>query len=99
MKYTKKSQFKENCVALVFHFCGLVSLFVTVGIVMVLFFETLNFFREVNFFDFILGREWTPLFAIKHFGVLPLISGTLLVFLIAMIVSVPLGLLIAILIS
>ena len=76
-----------------------VSVLTTLGIVGVLLFETLDFFREVPIAEFYLGTQWTPLFDPKHFGVLPLISGTLLVAAIAMIVAMPLGLAIAIYLS
>lgn len=99
MKAFYNSSLKENGIALFFGFCGFASLFISLGIIMVLFFETANFFKEVSFFDFILGTEWTPLFSLKHFGVLPLITGTLLVSAIALIIAMPLGILISILIS
>ncbi len=56
-----------------------VSVLTTFGIVAVLIFETFEFFREVPVPDFLFGTEWTPLFDPKRFGVLPLVSGTLLV--------------------
>lgn len=76
-----------------------VSVLTTVGIVGVLLFETLDFFREVSIAEFYLGTQWTPLFDPKHFGVLPLIAGTLLVAAVAMVVAMPLGLAIAIYLS
>lgn len=76
-----------------------VSVLTTVGIVGVLLFETLDFFREVSIAEFYLGTQWTPLFEPKSFGVLPLIAGTLLVAAVAMIVAMPLGLAIAIYLS
>ncbi len=80
-------------------FCAAGSIFVTVGIIGVLLFETVEFLREVPVLEFLFGTEWTPLFANKHFGVLPLVSGTLLASLIAMIVALPAGLLTAIYLS
>lgn len=76
-----------------------VSVLTTVGIVGVLLFETLDFFREVSIAEFYLGTQWTPLFEPKSFGVLPLIAGTLLVAAVAMVVAMPLGLAIAIYLS
>ena len=73
-----------------------VSVLTTFGIVLVLVFETFEFFRVVPFFDFVLGTEWAPLFEPKHFGVLPLVGGTLLVAGIAGLIAMPLGLVIAI---
>jgi phosphate transport system permease protein len=73
-----------------------VSVLTTFGIVAVLIFETLAFFSAVPFFDFAFGTQWTPLFEPKSFGVLPLVSGTLLVAGIAVLGATPLGIVIAI---
>jgi phosphate transport system permease protein len=73
-----------------------VSALTTVGIVLVLVFETVAFFREVSVWEFFTGTVWAPLIAPRSFGVLPLISGTLLVAAIAILVAMPLGLIIAI---
>ncbi len=75
------------------------SVLTTVGIVFVLIFETFAFFREVSLWEFFTGTVWAPLIAPKSFGVLPLISGTLLVAAIAILVAMPLGLVIAIYLS
>ena len=75
------------------------SVLVTAGIVGVLVFETAAFLREVPILEFLTGTEWTPLFSEKHFGVLPLVMGTVLVSLIAMVVALPAGVLSAIYLS
>jgi phosphate transport system permease protein len=79
--------------------CALVSVVTTAGIVLVLLSEALGFFREVSLVQFLTDTEWTPLFADKHFGIWPLLSGTVLTTLIAVIVAVPLGLLCAVYLS
>src|SRR5918995_702885 len=79
--------------------CAALSLVITFGIVFVLLEETAGFFREVSPSEFLFGTTWTPLFFDKHFGVLPLVSGTLLVSSIAMLVALPAGLLTAIYLS
>ena len=71
----------------------------TVGIIFVLLSESLSFFKDVSFLEFISDSEWTPLFANKHYGIAPLISGTLLTTFIALSVAVPIGLVIAIYLS
>ena len=58
--------------------CAAASILVTAGIIAVLLFETMSFLREVSVFEFLFGTEWTPLFSEKHFGVLPLVGGTVL---------------------
>lgn len=71
---------------------ALFSIFITAGIIAVLFFETFEFFKEVSIIEFLTDTQWTPLFAEKHFGILPLFAGTLLTTLIAVVVAIPIGL-------
>jgi phosphate transport system permease protein len=79
--------------------CGVLSILTTLGIVGVLAWEGLAFFREVTLAQFLFDTEWTPLFANKHFGIWPLVSGTLLTSGVAIAVALPLGLLSAIYLS
>ena len=79
--------------------CALLSVGTTVGIIVVLAVETGAFLREVPVLEFLFGTEWTPLFATPRFGVLPLVTGTVLVSLIAMAVALPMGLMSAIYLS
>jgi phosphate transport system permease protein len=72
--------------------CALVSVATTVGIVVALTEPAIEFFREINFVDFITGTRWAPLFANPSFGVLPLIAGTITVVACACIVCMPFGL-------
>ncbi len=83
---------KEKIIALVLLGCALVSVLTTLGIILTLFEVTVEFFQEVSFAQFFLDTRWTPLFADQHFGIWPLINGTLLISAIAMLVAVPLGL-------
>jgi phosphate transport system permease protein len=75
------------------------SILITLGIISVLVFETVEFLLEVPITEFLFGTVWTPLFFDKHFGVLPLVTGTLLASAIAMAVALPAGLLTAIYLS
>jgi phosphate transport system permease protein len=79
--------------------CAAGSILVTAGIILVLLWETTAFLRVVPLTDFLFGTVWTPLFYDKHFGVLPLVTGTLLASAIAMVVALPAGLLIAVYLS
>jgi phosphate transport system permease protein len=79
--------------------CALLSIGTTIGIIVVLTIETVAFLREVPIVEFLTGTEWTPLFSVPRFGVLPLVVGTALVSLIAMLVALPMGLLSAIYLS
>ena len=75
--------------------CAGLSILTTVGIVVVLVYESVALLREVPFWRFLVDTQWTPLFAEKHFGIWPLVCGTLLTTVIALLVAVPLGLLAA----
>jgi phosphate transport system permease protein len=77
----------------------LLSIVTTIGIVVTLLTETINFFRVVSIIEFFTDTQWTPLFAEKHFGILPLLSGTLLITIGAAIVAIPVGLFSAIYLS
>ncbi len=78
---------------------GLLTVLTTVGILYTLFAETLGFFQEVSLAALLLDTQWTPLFSEKHFGIWPLVTGTLLTTGVAMCVGLPLGLLAAIFMS
>jgi phosphate transport system permease protein len=71
---------------------ALISVLTTTGIVLSLLEETIVFFGEVGLGDFLFGTDWSPLIQPASFGVLPLVSGTLLISLVAMLVATPLGL-------
>jgi phosphate transport system permease protein len=71
---------------------AIVSVLTTTGIVFSLLEETIGFFGEVPIGDFLFGKEWSPLFAEAQFGVLPLVTGTLLISAVALAVAVPIGL-------
>ena len=86
----------ERIIERVLFACGMVSIVTTVGIVAVLLGESLAFFGQVSLADFIADTQWTPLFADKHFGIWPLVAGTVLTTFIAVVVAVPLGLLAAV---
>jgi phosphate transport system permease protein len=72
--------------------CGMVSIVTTAAIIFLLLRDGLKFFADVPFWDFVSGTEWAPKGSPQQFGVLPLVSGTLLVSAIALLVAVPLGL-------
>ena len=78
---------------------ALVTIAVTIGIILVLAFEAFLFFKEVPILDFLTDTQWTPLFTEKHYGILPLLSGTLLTTFIAISVALPIGLSISIYLS
>lgn len=87
---------KERIIELLLALCATITVFTTLGILWVLLSETLVFFKDVSLKDFLSDTQWTPLFADKHFGIMPLLSGTLLTSAIAILVALPIGLTIAI---
>ena len=89
----------ERAIETLLFLCALLSVGTTAGIIGVLAVETFAFFQDVPVLEFLTGTEWTPLFANKRFGVLPLLLGTMLVSTIAMVVAVPSGLMSAIYLS
>ncbi|WP_018476730.1 phosphate ABC transporter permease subunit PstC [Pontibacter roseus] len=75
---------------------AVITIFITAAIIWVLLSESISFFSEVSIIDFLTDKQWTPLFAEKHFGILPLVAGTFLTTAIAIAVALPIGLTIAI---
>lgn len=75
---------------------ALLTVLTTVLIIAVLTYETVIFFSEVSIVEFFTNTQWTPLYDIKNYGILPLLSGTLLTAFIAIALALPVGLTIAI---
>ncbi|MDC3115733.1 phosphate ABC transporter permease subunit PstC [Bacteroidota bacterium] len=92
-------KYKEKLIEFFLKLTALVTILTTIGIIWVLLSESISFFKEVSILEFITDKQWTPLFARKHFGIMPLISGTILTTIIALCVSLPIGLTIAIYLS
>jgi phosphate transport system permease protein len=95
----RRIRWGEEAIRCLLFLCAAVSVLTTVGIVCVLLTESLLFFRSVSPVRFFTDREWTPLFSEKRFGVLTLVSGTVLTSAIALLVAGPLGLVIAVYLS
>ena len=89
----------EKVIEGILFLCGLLSVLTTVGIVAVLVTESVGFFREVPIMEFLTDTRWSPLFADQHFGILPLLNGTLLIAFGAMFIALPVGLTSAIYLS
>ena len=76
-----------------------VSVLTTIGIVYVLVSESIHFFQNVSIVDFLTDTQWTPLFDDAHFGIMVLVSGTLVSSVVALTVAIPMGTIIAIYLS
>ena len=90
---------RDRIVEAVLLAAGLVAVFTTVAIVIVLVVESSAFFEHVSIKDFLTDTMWTPLFEDAHYGILPLVAGTLTVTGVALLVAIPLGTAIAIYLS
>ncbi len=88
----KKRYIKEHLIHSVLWCCALISVLTTAAIIYVLTSESVHFFKAVSPVDFFTGTEWSPLLDPQHFGVLPLICGTMLVAGGALLVAIPIGL-------
>jgi phosphate transport system permease protein len=78
-----------------FALCAFLSVFITGGIIIILITESWPFFQTVSLKEFLTSRDWSPLFSDPHFGIQPLLMGTVLSTLIACGIAIPMGILIA----
>lgn len=90
---------KEAVLHGLFFICALLSVLTTVAVIVVLGIETFHFFQVVSPLEFLSGSNWSPLVKPTSFGVLPLISGTLMIVVGACILALPFGLAIAMYLS
>lgn len=97
----------ESIVVVMLFASSAIAVLTTIGIVASVLYESIIFFGKVSPFEFLFGTSWSPQIAIREgqagssgsFGAIPLFAGTLLISLIAMLVSVPVGLMSAIYLS
>lgn len=90
---------QERIIEFILFLAALVSVATTVGIVLILLKESYDFFQVVSLWDFLTDTQWTPLFSDAHYGIMPLLSGTLVSSTVALLVAIPLGTIIAIYLS
>ena len=95
----RHTRWGEEGIRVVLFVSALISILTTAGIVSVLIFETIEFFKVVSIWRFLTETEWTPLFANQKFGIIVLISATFLTTVIAMAVALPVGLMTAVYLS
>lgn len=84
-------QLREHIIRVLLQLCAGVSILTSFGILGILLFESLPFFEEVSPWEFLTGTNWAPLMEPRHFGVVPLIAGTLLVTGVAAVIVIPIG--------
>lgn len=95
-KWKRKS---EQIIPVLLFLLASISVCTTVGIVYILFSESIHFFKEISIFEFFTSSHLKPLSSEPAFGVLPLLVGTLTATLIALVVAIPIGLMSAIYLS
>lgn len=88
----KKSKMLERIIEKGLLGVSAITVAITLIIVIILFSETIQFFGEVSIVEFFTGTQWTPTLVPKHFGILPLVSGTLMIAIGSSIISLPIGL-------
>lgn len=99
MQNFSKKKLKEFAIyAALFAFAA-TSIFITLGILFILCSQAFVFFTKVSPVGFFFGTQWTPLFEPQHFGVLPLLGGTVLIALTSIVIALPIGLGIAVYLS
>jgi phosphate transport system permease protein len=90
---------KERVIELILMLAALSAVFTTFAIVAILLYESFGFFETVSLIDFFTDTQWTPLFEDAHYGIMPLIAGTLTTSLVALAVAMPVGTIAAIYLS
>ena len=90
---------KERIIEFILLLAALSAVFTTLSIIGVLLYESLSFFKTVSLVDFFTDTQWTPLFDDAHYGILPLVSGTLTTSAVALAVAIPIGTIAAIYLS
>ena len=90
---------KERIIEIILMFAALSAVATTLSIVAILLYESLSFFKTVSVVDFFTDSQWTPLFEDAHYGILPLVSGTLTTSAVALAVAIPVGTIAAIYLS
>ncbi|MBD2310203.1 phosphate ABC transporter permease subunit PstC [Desertifilum sp. FACHB-1129] len=92
-------EIRERLIELVLLLAATSSIATMIAIIFTLVSESVAFFQEVSILEFLTSTQWTPLFADAHYGILPLVSGTLVTTAVALAVAIPLGTMAAIYLS
>lgn len=90
---------RERVIEFSLFLCALSSIAITVGIVGILLTESWSFFKTVSIVDFLTDTQWTVLFENPHYGIMPLVAGTVVTSAVALLLALPVGTTIAIYLS
>jgi len=97
--YSFRRHLRERFIEALLFLTAFASVAITLAIVVMLVKESYEFFQHISILDFLTDTQWTPLFDDAHYGILPLVSGTLVSSAVALLVAIPLGTIIAIYLS
>jgi phosphate transport system permease protein len=92
-------ELRERAIEVVLFLAAFSAVATTIAILYILISESVGFFKEVSILEFLTDTQWSPLFADPHYGILPLLSGTLVTTIVAMLVAMPLGTIVSIYLS
>ncbi|MEM7625620.1 MAG: phosphate ABC transporter permease subunit PstC [Planctomycetota bacterium] len=110
-KSTVLRDLKERFILFLLVLCGAITIGITLLIVIILAQQAAGFFSpgitdiqghvyDLSLTDFLFDLQWNPLIGSeRHFGIWPLVVGTFQVTIVAMIIAIPLGLMVAIWLS
>lgn len=99
LAHNARRHFGERLIEALLFITAAISVLTTIAIVYVLVSESIRFFQHVSLWDFLTDTQWTPLFDDAHFGILVLISGTVVSAAVALAIAIPVGTVIAIYLS
>ncbi|SDG55632.1 phosphate transport system permease protein [Propionivibrio dicarboxylicus] len=99
LSHNAMRHWNERLIEAVLFLAAALSVLTTLGIVYILVSESIHFFARISIVDFLTDTQWTPLFDDAHFGIMVLVSGTLVSSLVALLVAIPVGTTIAIYLS
>ena len=97
--YSIRRHLHERFIEVLLFLSAVLSVAIMLAIIVMLVKESVVFFQHVSLWDFLTDTQWTPLFDDAHYGILPLVAGTVVSSLIALLVALPLGTIIAIYLS
>jgi len=98
-RHLSVQKIRERVIEFSLFLCALSSIAITVGIVGILLTESWSFFKTVSLVDFLTDTQWTVLFENPHYGIMPLVAGTVVTSSVALLLALPVGTTIAIYLS
>lgn len=98
-RFLKHRAITAKIVSFILFLAAALSVFITAAIIYILVYDSILFFREVSIFDFLTDTEWTPVFENPKFGIITLVSGTLMTTFIGLLVAIPAGTILSIYLS